>query len=65
VEEEEITDLASNKAKYRAFMREFDLMKRKAFKVDFRIKDNKAQKKKGQPSLDSEDTGTQWKNDKF
>ena len=29
----------------------------------FRIEDNKRQQLKGQPSLDVEDTGVQWKND--
>lgn len=39
-------------------------MNKKLFEASFRMKDNLAQSAKGQPSLDSEDTGTQWKNDK-
>ena len=33
------------------------------FEYTFRVEDNKRQALKGQPSLDGEDTGTQWKND--
>ena len=38
---------------------------RKAFEIAFRFEDNEKQKLKGQPSLDVEDTGKQWKNDKL
>ena len=42
---------------------EFLDLQNKAFKMAFRILDNKKQSDKGQPSLDREDTGIQWKND--
>eukprot|EP00600_Ochromonadales_sp_CCMP1393_P004728 CAMPEP_0174960084 /NCGR_PEP_ID=MMETSP0004_2-20121128/3520_1 /TAXON_ID=420556 /ORGANISM="Ochromonas sp., Strain CCMP1393" /LENGTH=149 /DNA_ID=CAMNT_0016208443 /DNA_START=204 /DNA_END=653 /DNA_ORIENTATION=- len=45
------------------FQEEFFDMQRKAFKMAFRLQDNKKQEEKGQPSLDVEDTGEQWKND--
>lgn len=41
----------------------YEDMKRIAFEVEFRKRDNELQKKKGQASLDEEDTGTQWHND--
>lgn len=34
-----------------------------AFKASFRLRDDILQRLKGQPSLDAEDTGVQWKND--
>jgi len=34
-----------------------------AFKAAFRLRDDVLQRLKGQPSLDAEDTGVQWKND--
>lgn len=43
---------------------EFLALNKKLFEASFRMRDNAAQMKKGQPSLDFEDTGTQWKNDK-
>lgn len=51
-------------------MEEFVVMKReylalqtKVFEAAFRLQDNLNQSQKGQPSLDTEDTGVQWKND--
>ena len=49
---------------FQALKLEFLAMNKKLFEASFRMKDNLAQSAKGQPSLDSEDTGTQWKNDK-
>lgn len=48
---------------FKEFQDKFFEMQRQAFKVSFRIADNKLQEKKGQPSLDVEDTGIQWRND--
>ena len=42
---------------------EFLKLQNKAFEMAFRIEDNILQEKKGQPSLDNDDTGAQWKND--
>ena len=44
--------------------REFLALNKKLFEASFRLRDNLAQAAKGQPSLDNEDTGRQWKNDK-
>lgn len=41
----------------------FFKLQRQAFMVAFRQRDNMLQKEKGQPSLDVEDTGKQYKND--
>jgi hypothetical protein len=38
-------------------------MQELAFKASFRLRDDILQRLKGQPSLDAEDTGVQWKND--
>ena len=38
-------------------------LQRKQFEYNFRIEDNKKQALKGQPSLDTEDTGVRFKND--
>lgn len=43
--------------------KEFFNMQKLAFEVAFRVDDNERQIQKGQPSLDNEDTGEQWKND--
>ena len=43
---------------------EFLALNKKLFEASFRLRDNKAQAAKGQISLDNEDTGKQWKNDK-
>ena len=40
----------------------FDIQK-KLFEAAFRLADNRKQAAKGQPSLDTEDTGVQWKNE--
>jgi hypothetical protein len=41
---------------------EFMSMQKKAFEVAFRLKDDRLQARKGQPSLADEDMGVQWKN---
>jgi hypothetical protein len=41
----------------------FMALQRRAFEVAFRIDDDENQKRKGQPSLDDEDDGKQYKND--
>ena len=51
-------------AEFQAMKIEFLALNKKLFEASFRMRDNAAQAKKGQPSLDSEDTGKQWKNDK-
>lgn len=43
--------------------RQFFALQNKAFEMAFRIEDNVLQLAKGQPSLDNDDTGAQWKND--
>jgi hypothetical protein len=43
--------------------REYLAMQKKVFDAAFRLQDNRKQAAKGQPSLDGEDTGVQWKND--
>jgi len=42
---------------------EYFALQKKVFESAFRLNDNRLQAAKGQPSLDSEDTGVQWKND--
>lgn len=42
---------------------EFMALQKQAFEVAFRLRDNRLQGEKNQPSLDDEDTGVQWKND--
>ena len=42
---------------------EFFALKTKVYEAAIRLSDNKKQAAKGQPSLDAEDTGVQWKND--
>lgn len=49
---------------FEALKLEFLALNKKLFEASFRMKDNAAQAAKGQPSLDVEDTGKQWKNDK-
>ena len=44
-------------------MREHFKLLNKAYLVALRIEDDQRQVKKGQPSLDGEDTGRQYKND--
>ena len=46
-----------------AVNREFQRTLNKAYLTAFRLMDNKNQEIKGQPSLDKEDTGVQYKND--
>lgn len=59
---------ASEKAptpeEFEALKLEFLAVNKKFYEASFRLRDNIAQAKKGQPSLDGEDTGRQWKNDK-
>lgn len=45
------------------FRKEFFDMQKLAFEVAFRAIDDENQRKKGEPSLENEDTGVQWKND--
>jgi hypothetical protein len=38
-------------------------LQQEVFEMAFRLQDDELQAKKGQPSLEDEDTGVQWKND--
>ena len=49
---------------FAAMKLEFLALNKKVFEASFRMRDNLAQAAKGQPSLDNEDTGKQWRNDK-
>ena len=40
------------------------MLKERVEKQAFRVEDNWDQMSKGSPSIDNEDTGAQWKNDK-
>jgi hypothetical protein len=62
--QEKKSQKAPTPEEFQALKLEFLAMNKKLFEASFRMKDNLAQSAKGQPSLDSEDTGTQWKNDK-
>lgn len=48
---------------FTAIQEQFFALQNKAFEMAFRIEDNILQEAKGQPSLDNDDTGAQWKND--
>lgn len=54
---------ADKNADVSAILAEYYEIQNKLFEVSFRIYDDLKQKEKGQPSLDEEDTGLQWKND--
>jgi Skp family chaperone for outer membrane proteins len=42
---------------------ELKKLQQEVFEMAFRLQDDELQAKKGQPSLEDEDTGVQWKND--
>jgi hypothetical protein len=46
-----------------ALQEQYFALQRTVFNAAIRQQDNIKQAKKGQPSLDVEDTGTQWKNE--
>ena len=62
-ENEQQTNKPVSEEEYRKVSEEFFLLEKKLSELAFRYNDNLKQKAKGQPSLDVEDTGVQWKND--
>jgi hypothetical protein len=48
---------------FRVLFDEYFALQTKVYEAAIRLSDNKKQAAKGQPSLDLEDTGVQWKND--
>jgi len=49
--------------KYKQLTDQFFDIQREAYELSLRIEDNMKQIEKGQPSLDTEDTGERFKND--
>jgi hypothetical protein len=59
----EVNEKAISTEEFLALQEQYFALQKKLFDAAFRGQDNVNQAKKGQPSLDNEDTGRQWKND--